>query len=91
MSKHKLQARTKEGGLRGLIVWAWSRETRFASAHALRGGILLAYDRLSPAKVSGLVVQVLVTINLGVRMGRWAGVLDSKCWLTFVRLRGTSL
>ena len=47
----------------------------------MRGRILPARDRKSPANGSGLVVQVRVTILLGVEMGRRAGVMVSECWL----------
>ena len=76
-----MQASRTEGGLRGMITSVWHRGTRCASAYAVRGRILPVRDRVSPADVSGLVVQVLVTILLGVWMGRRAGVMDSKCWL----------
>ena len=76
-----MQATTTQGGLRGMITLVWHRGTRCAGAHAVRGRILPARDRAPPADVSGLVVQVLVTILLGVWMGRRAGVMDSKCWL----------
>ena len=65
-----MQTSTTKGGLRGLITLAWHRGTRSACAHAMRGRILLARDRGPPADISGLVAQVLVTILLGVRMGR---------------------
>lgn len=41
-----------------------------------------------PADVSGLVVLVLVTILLGVWMGRRAGVMDSKHWLYGYEVEG---
>ena len=47
----------------------------------MRGRILPARDRVYPGSVSGLVVQVRVTILLGVEMGRRAGAMVSKCWL----------
>ncbi len=85
MSRHRVQASTPEGGLRGMIPWAWHRGTRCATANAVRGRMLPARDQLSPAEVSGLVVQVLVTIFLGVGMGWGAGVMNSKRWLISIR------
>ena len=76
-----MQASTTQGGLRGMITWVWRPRTRCAGAYAVRGRILPARERLPLADVSGLVVQVLVTILLGVWMGRRSGAMDSECWL----------
>ena len=65
----------------GGLTWVWHRGTRCAGAYAVQGRILPARDRMPPADVSGLVVQVLVDLLLGVTMGRRARVMDSECWL----------
>ncbi len=67
------------GGLRGMTTLVWNRGTRCAGAVHLRGGILRAWHPAPPADNSGLAVQVLATMIIGVRIGMGAGAIDIKC------------
>lgn len=73
---------TFEAGLRGLMTLVWHPRIRSAIVYppATQDGILLAWDRVLLADISGLVLQVLAAIPLGVQMGLKAGVKDSKTW-----------
>lgn len=69
-----------EAGLRGLITLGWHPRTRRAIVDptATQERMLLAWDRVLLANISGLVRRGLAAILLGAKMGRRAGVKGSE-------------